>query len=236
MDLNRNHLILTKQETIALHKLFDLYLFEVTMDVHEYYPYGEAWKKTGYHLNTDEFIGPANNPNISEDIKILSNSSFLPFIKKYFSDRHFSSFIYSPGGPPGVNYIRHSTFDINDGRQSFGILNSFSFIQEGLNGKDYSTESIKKRAEGQMTGMRGLLEYVFNNKDEIKAIVSRDRMDLINNTPGKSISIQCEHTGNGKNLELPVHSYSSDTDSIMTIIDYRPVVKSITDIKCSDGY
>ena len=36
MDLNRNHLILTEPETIALHKLFDKYFFEATMDVHEY--------------------------------------------------------------------------------------------------------------------------------------------------------------------------------------------------------
>ena len=28
-----------------LHRLFDQYLFEVTMDVHEYFPYGETWQK-----------------------------------------------------------------------------------------------------------------------------------------------------------------------------------------------
>ena len=42
MDLNRNHLILTEPETIGLHKLFNKYLFEVTMDVHEYAPYGDT--------------------------------------------------------------------------------------------------------------------------------------------------------------------------------------------------
>ena len=152
MDLNRNHLILTEPEVIALHNFFDKHLFEVTMDVHEYYPYGETWKKFGYRINTDELTGPVNNPNVSGNIIELSNLEFLPFINKYFTDRHFTNFIYSPGGPPGINYIRHSTFDINDGRQSFGILNSFSFIQEGINGIDYSTDNIKHRAEGQMTG------------------------------------------------------------------------------------
>ena len=44
MDLNRNHLILTEPETIGLHNLFNKYLFEVTMDVHEYSPYGETRK------------------------------------------------------------------------------------------------------------------------------------------------------------------------------------------------
>lgn len=235
-DLNRNHLILTEPEIIALHHLFDKYLFEVTMDVHEYYPYGETWKKFGYHINSDELLGSVNNPIISKDIKDLSNLSFLPFMKKYFGDRHISSFIYSPGGPPGVNYIRCSTFDINDGRQSFGILNSFSFIQEGINGKDYSVDNIKHRSEGQMTGMRGLLEFVYLNKEQIKNMIASDRKKIINNRPGNIISIQCEHVSNGEKLELPVHSYYSDTDSILSIVDYRPVVKSLYDVKIPEGY
>jgi len=235
-DLNRNHLILTEPETIALHKLFDKYLFEVTMDVHEYYPFGESWKKAGYRLNTDEFLGPLNNPNIAEDIKVFSNTSFLPFMRKYFEERKFTNFIYSPGGPPGKNYIRHSTFDINDGRQSFGILNSFSFIQEGINGIDYSADNLKHRAEGQKTGMRGLLEYVWINKDKIKSMVTADRIRLKGEGQGTKISIQCEHVSNGKKLELPVYSYSSKTDSVVTVSDYRPVVSSLTDVTKPAGY
>jgi hypothetical protein len=235
-DLNRNHLILTEPETIALHKLFDKYLFEVTMDVHEYYPFGDTWKKFGYCDNTDEFIGPVNNPNISENIKELENQSFLPFMNKYLADRHFTNFIYSPGGPPGITYIRHSTFDINDGRQSFGIQNSFSFIQEGINGKDYSADNLRHRAEGQMTGMRCLLEYAYQNNEKIKSMIAADRHNLIKGIPANTISIQCEHTGNGKKLGLPVHSYSSDRDTVITVVDYRPVVKSICDVQRPEGY
>lgn len=235
-DLNRNHLIITEPEIIALHRLFDKYLFDVTMDVHEYYPYGEAWKKSGFFVNTDELIGPANNPNVSDNIKSLSNLSFLPFMKKYLADKHFTNFIYSPGGPPEINYIRHSTFDINDGRQSFAIQNSFSFIQEGLNGKDSNTENIRHRAEGQMTGMRCLIEYSCLNKKEIKRMVASDRKKLIHATAGDKISIQCEHTGNTKKLGLPVHSYSSGKDTVITITDYRPVVKSLYDVERPDGY
>jgi hypothetical protein len=229
-DLNRNHLIIKEPEIIALHQFFDKYLFEVSMDVHEYYPFDETWKKAGYMKNSDELTGPVNNPNISENIKKLSDLSFLPFIRKYFADRHFTNSIYSPGGPPGTNYIRHSTFDINDGRQSFGIQNTFSFIQEGINGKDYSADNLRHRAEGQMTGMRGLLEFTYQNKNKIKEMVTADRLELINKTPDAVISIQCEHSSNGMKLMLPVHSYFSDKDSIITIDDYRPVVSSLYDV------
>jgi hypothetical protein len=235
-DLNRNHLILTEPETIALHRFFDKYLFEVTMDVHEYYPYGETWRKFGYRDNSDELLGTTNNINISKNIKDLSDRSFLPFMRKYFTDRHFTSFTYCPGGPPEIDYIRHSTFDINDGRQSFGIQNSFSFIQEGMNGKDDSIDNLKHRAEGQMTGMRGLLEYAYQNKNRIKKMVTCERKKLINEKPGKNISIQSEHVKNGELLKLPLRSYFTDNDTVITVIDYRPVVKSLCDVKKPYGY
>ena len=235
-DLNRNHLVLTEPEVIALHKFFDKYLFEASLDIHEYYPYGDSWKKYGYRYNTDEFIGPVNNPNIAADIMKLENSQYIPFMKKYLEERNFSNFIYCPGGPPGVNYNRNSTFDINDGRQSFGIQNTFSFIQEGLNAENYSTENIRHRAEGQKTGMRCFLEFIFQNSQEIKFMVIHDRNQMRRGNIDASITIQSEHSGNGEKLNLPVHSYSTNRDSVLTITDYRPVVKSIKDVTMPAGY
>ncbi len=235
-DLNRNHLILTEPETIALHNFFDKYLFEVTIDVHEYSPYGEEWKKYGYRKNADITIGATTNLNVSKEIRELSNENYLPFILKYLHDREFSSFEYCPGGPPEIDYIRHSTFDINDGRQSLGIQNTFSFIQEGMNGKDGLIENLQRRAQGQMTGMRGMLEYVYCNKDKIKSLVADARKKLINSKSGEDISIQSEHAGNGQTLELPLLSYYSGKDSVIIVNDYRPVVKSLFDIKKPFGY
>jgi hypothetical protein len=206
------------------------------MDVHEYYPFEGEWKKAGYMINSDELTGPCNNPGVSADIKALANQDFLPFIKKYFNDRHFTNTIYSPGGPPGVDYTRHSTFDINDGRQSLGILNSFSFIQEGLNGIDYSADRLQHRAEGQMTGMRGLLEFSYQNAEKIKTMIAADRKALAAGKAGDIIAIQCAHTGNGKTFPLPVHCYKTDSDTALTIVDYRPVVKSLFDVNKPEGY
>ena len=236
MDLNRNHLILTEPETKALHRLFDQYLFEVTMDVHEFYPFGETWKEFGYRNASSELLGITTNINVSKKIRDVSKQAFLPFMKKYFDDRNISNFIYSPGGPPEIEYIRHSTFDINDGRQSFGIQNSFSVIQEGMNGIDDLTENLEHRAQSQMAGMRGLLEYTYQNKKELKKLVSEERELLLKSLPGTSVSIQNEHAGNGEKLKLPVYSYSTQTDSVITVIDYRPVVKSIYDVLKPSAY
>jgi hypothetical protein len=236
MDLNRNHLILTEPETIGLHNLFNKYLFEVSMDVHEYSPYGDTWKNYGYRANNDEEVGVTTNVNVSQKIRDVSQNIYLPFIKKYLNDRNFSYFEYCPGGPPEIDYIRHSTFDINDGRQSFGIQNTFSFIQEGLNGLDGFADNIKHRAEGQMTGMRGLLEFVYNHKDEIKDLVSVEREKLVENRVNDNVGIQLNHFSDGSKLELPLLSYYSNLDTVIKVNDYRPIVKSIYDVERPLGY
>jgi len=236
MDLNRNHLILTEPETIGLHKLFNRYLFDVTMDVHEYSPYGDTWKTFGYRENNDEEVGSNTNINVSEDIRILSNKGYLPFINGYLNDRHISYFEYSPGGLTEKEYIRHSTFDINDGRQSFGIQNTFSFIQEGLNGEDDSLANIKNRAERQMAGMRGLLEFAYLHKDEIKNLVAKERDKLTNNELNNKVAIQLDHFPDGTKLEVPLLSYYSNKDTVITVNNYRPLVKAIFEVERPIGY
>jgi hypothetical protein len=236
MDLNRNHLILTEPETMALHTLFDRFLFEVSMDVHEYSPYGDEWKEYGYRKNADVMLGTNTNPNVSNEIRKLSDDHYLPYIFSYLNNLGFSSFVYCPGGPPGASYIRHSTFDINDGRQSLGIQNTFSFIQEGMNGTDSYLDNLQYRAESQMAGMRGLLEYVYLNKDRIKVLVDEERSKLVNSEVDPMVSIQSEHIGNGQHLVIPLFSYYSETDSMVTVIDYRPVVGSLYDVPRPYGY
>jgi len=236
MDMNRNHLILTEPEPLALHMFFDKYLFEVTMDVHEYFPYGGEWETYGYRRNFDVTLGVNTNPNISEKIRTISNAEVFPYWAKYVSVNNFSSFVYAPGGPPEIDYIRHSTFDINDGRQSFGIQNTLSFIQEGLNGTDALVDNLQHRSKGQMTGMRAMLEFVYLHKNEIKKMVASDRNALTSGKSNPEVSIQSEHVINGQKLTLPLYSYSTKKDTVVIVSDYRPVVKTLTDVQKPAGY
>ena len=235
MDLNRNHLILTEPEVIALHNLFDQYLFEATMDVHEYYPYTEDYMQFGYIKYFDEQVGTTTNPNVSERIRNFSNTEYLPFLKEYFKERGFTFHNYIPGGPPEVNYIRYSTYDINDGRQSLGIQNTFSLIQEGKNAKD-SIDNIQRRAEGQFQGMLAFLGFCSENKDKIKSMVSEERDKLILGEVNDSVAIQMKHVTNGEKLVVPLRSIYTNTDSLITVTNFRPVVKSIYNVKRPIGY
>lgn len=227
MDLNRNHLIMTEPETNALHTFFDKFHFEVTMDVHEYSPYGDDWKRYGYRKNSDVTLGSCTNINVSEKLRQFSDSLVLPFFHSELNEKGFSSFVYCPGGPPDSAYIRHSTFDINDGRQSLGIQNTLSFIQEGMNGTDTYAENIEHRAKAQMTGMLAMLKFIYSNKTVIKKMVKNERKSMLSGFKDGKTSIQMTHSGNGKKLELPLRSYLTGNDTTVLIDDYRPVVKPI---------
>jgi len=235
MDLNRNHMISTEPEIIALHRFFDRYLFEVTMDIHEFAPF-ESWDDFPYYHNADELIGCNTNCNIPVEIRDFQNHVFVPFYRKYLTEHQFTNSLYAPGGPPEVEYIRHSTYDINDGRQSFGIQNSLSFIQEGLNGRDCFKDSLEHRSLGQMTGMQALLEFACQNKKEIKEMVFSQRQKLMDNELAANVAIQMEHVKNGSTLEYPVHSTITGNDSVFIVNDYRPVVKSIYNVAKPVGY
>lgn len=235
-DLNRNHLILTEPETKALHAFFDQFLFEVTLDVHEYSPYSDEWMNEGFRKNTLVALGAPTNLNVSEKIRNFAANKTLPFVMNQLSLNNYSSFVYCPGDPPGKGYLRHSTFDINDGRQSFAIQQTLSFIQEGMNGTDNYIQNLKQRSLSQMAGMRSLLEFSYTNRDEILKIVNDERKALVQGSVTAGISIQSTHAGNGQQLQLPVLSVKTGRDSTLTITDYRPVVRSLTEVKKPVAY
>lgn len=236
MDLNRNHLIMTEPEVIALHKLFDKYLFEVTLDAHEYSPYGESWEKAGFRKNSDILLGINTNPQIPASIRDLQRERFWPFWYNSVKDLGPSAGMYSPGGPPEDDYIRYSTFDINDGRQSFGIQNTFSFIQEGMNGKDNYVENLPHRSYSQFCGMVTLLKFVYENGAEMKQIVKEERNRLLSPKKGDKVALQMDHFSDGSTLELSVLSYKTGKDSVVIVKNFRPVVKATLTLEKPEGY
>ncbi|MEN6321371.1 MAG: M14 family zinc carboxypeptidase [Syntrophaceae bacterium] len=236
VDLNRNHLIMTEPEVIALHQLFDKYLFEVTLDVHEYSPYNEDWISRGYRKNTAILIGLNTNPQIPDKIREFQKKQYMPFWSEYLSSRGISNGMYSPGGPPEETYIRYSTFDINDGRQSYGIQNTFSFIQEGMNGEDNFVQNLSHRARSQSQGLLALLEFVYKNQKQMMEIVEIERENLISGIGNEEVALQMEHIPDSSKLTLPVYSYLTNSDSVIVVKNFRPVVKPTLSIIKPSGY
>ncbi|WP_337873381.1 M14 family zinc carboxypeptidase [Ignavibacterium sp.] len=234
LDLNRNHLLIEEPEVQAVHNFFAKYNFDVTLDVHEYYPYSEEWKEFGYYKRADEQLGILTNPNISEKIIKYSKEKVLPFISEWLHSRNFSFNEYVVGGPPNIERLRHSTVDINDGRQSFGMLNTLSFILEGKNGKDYYVENIKHRSEAQSQAMLALLFFCYKNYDEINKLIEHERKEILSdNSP---VVVQMDHFNDGSKFNLPVTSVSDEKDTVIQVDNYNPLVKKLLEIPQPDAY
>jgi len=64
---------------------------------------------------------------------------------------------------------RYSTADLNDGRNSLGIYETLSFIQEGASRHDL--ETLEARTNWQYQGIRALAEIVADRPGEIISLV-----------------------------------------------------------------
>ncbi len=236
LDLNRDHVLLMAPENRALHALFNRYLPEVTVDVHEYFPYGANWERFGYRKDFDMQIGLVTNPNISEQIIRFQNDIMLPFMQDYIESRNYSFHNYLVGGIPGQSVTRHSTVDINDGRQSLGIQNSFSMIYEGINGRDRYAYNIDRRAKCQYESMVGLLEFVKENKSEIRSMVNEGRDALVNAVEGEPVAIRTEYIRGDSPLHMPLKSVSTGADTVLVVEEYYPIVDVIYEVERPAAY
>jgi len=191
VDLNRDHLILSTKETQALRKLYLKYQPIAALDVHEFYPYSEAWEKFGLYKAADVLFGTLTNPNIEQDIIKLQREDFLPKVIEALRVKNYYAGEYIVGGPPDKERMRRSSLDINDGRQSFGVMGCFSMILEGKNGKT-SNDSLFRRTHSQYEAIMFFLNYVNENFDKIYKLVSKARFKNIFDISGRYIPVRYE--------------------------------------------
>jgi hypothetical protein len=223
-DLNRNHLVLTSPETRALHELFFEFRPEVTLDLHEYGSFSKSWSDSGFIKRGDVQLGMLTNLNSSPVLRKYEREAVYPFIAQRMAASGYSFHEYIVGSP--TDYVRHSTTEINDGRQSFGILNTLSFIQEGRQWKTIA-DSLKRRTLAQLTSIEGLLAFCAMHAEEIKHLVDGERRILPGYT-GKSFVLRMEHFPEAGRMQIPVTLVPSGKDSLWTITPYRNVVRPLT--------
>jgi len=72
---------------------------------------------------------------------------------------------------------RYSTTDLNDGRNSLGIFETLSFIQEGASRHDIPT--LGERTDRQYWGLRGLCEAAAGHAADVLTLVNGLRLELL---------------------------------------------------------
>ncbi|MFW6095683.1 MAG: M14 family zinc carboxypeptidase [Bacteroidota bacterium] len=234
-DLNRDHLVLSQPETQALHRVFERYQPEMTVDIHEYYPFSSRWKEFGYLKDFDIQIGGLTNLNIDTEVTNFFYEAVKPFMKEKLNNEGYSFFEYTLGNFPDGKRLRHSTVDINDGRQSFGILNTSSFIVEGIRGKD-SLDNIERRTKSQYVTAEGFIEVAAKNRNKIKHKVHDAREELIQHDGGDKVSIRMKHVKGDKPLEYPLKSIKTGEDTVFVVDNYHSERESSLDIEKPSAY
>jgi hypothetical protein len=236
IDLNRDHVILQASETRALHDLFHRINPHVTVDIHEYQPFRTSWEEFGGFKNFDVQVGIPTNLNVSEEIRSFAHDRILPEIEKHLDRKGFSFHNYIVGPVPTEGRTRHSTVDIDDGRQSFAILNTLSLIYEGINGRDGFIESLERRTYGQYEAILAFLRFLHENADQTITLVENARQKLRSSIPGESVAIRMEHFHGGSSLSLPLTSSRTGNDTLVIVNNYHPVVSSTLNVKRPTGY
>ncbi len=183
LDLNRDHVKLESEETRAIHRVFRQWMPEVTLDVHE--------KGDDYYRVS---IGCVSNANISPTLQEFSRRKILGPVEKKLGERRIAFFEYLVSqemgldSSAGVRYrpeelkgreemMRYSTTDLNDGRNSLGIYETLSFIQEGASRHDL--ETLGERTRWQYFGLRSFAEAVADCGEEIVSLVRSLRSQLV---------------------------------------------------------
>ncbi|MDH4273085.1 MAG: DUF2817 domain-containing protein, partial [Candidatus Aminicenantes bacterium] len=183
LDLNRDHVKLESAEVRAIHRVFREWMPEVTIDLHE--------KGDDYYRVS---IGCVSNANIGARLQEFSRNTVLAEVRKSLEKKKIAFFEYlvtqemGLDSSAGVRYapdelagreemMRFSTTDLNDGRNSLGIYETLSFIQEGASRHDI--ESLERRTRWQYWGLRSFVEAVTGHAEEAAALVREHRNALL---------------------------------------------------------
>ena len=226
LDLNRDHIKLEAPEVEAIHHVFRAWMPEVTMDVHEK---GDDFYRVS--------IGCISNANIHQSLQEFSRSKILSEVWKELDKERITHHEYlitqrmGIDSSAGVQYKeedlegreemkRYSTTDLNDGRNSLGIYETLSFIQEGASRHDL--ETLKERTKWQYYGIRYFAESIAEHREEITSLVSGLRKKLLAKANVFSeddlVHLRMEYARDEKEPELTIQKFEPIDASIEGIL------------------
>ena len=226
LDLNRDHVKLESAEARAIHRVFREWMPEVTIDLHE--------KGDDYYRVS---IGCVSNVNIGVRLREFSKKTILAEVGKSLEEKKIAFHEYlvtqemGLDSSAGVRYrpdelagreemMRYSTTDINDGRNSLGIYETLSFIQEGASRHDI--ETLERRTAWQYWGLRSFVEAVAGHAEEAAGLVRERRRGLLEKTKGFSdadlVHLRMTYVRDEKQPTLTIQSFERPESPVRGIL------------------
>jgi hypothetical protein len=237
-DLNRNHVLLSEPETQALHRLFQQWLPEITLDVHEYGGVSKWWVEQGVIRNADEMLGSLSNLNIDAGLRAFSQEVFYSAMLEKFQQEGYILFPYTVGAPAENERLRFSTNDIDDGRQSLGIYNTLSFILEGK-GYGETSNMLERRSAAQFSAMTAFLSTAAGKNAEILALVRSARAALLQEVAtGERAYVRMDYFPDPRrpSITFPVFDLVKWQAGVREWKNFEPLVKVKKSVRLPQAY
>ncbi|MEM8783543.1 MAG: M14 family zinc carboxypeptidase [Planctomycetota bacterium] len=161
-DLNRDHLILSQPETIALHKLVQRERPHAIVDCHEFTRDSTSYTDKGWGEWPLIMMDGANNP-------VLPNATLSPVRHWVDAPREamkaagFNYRRYTVGGPPPDQELRFSTLDPDDARNGLSFYGGLGFIIES--GIKRAAEDPQANLATRVEAYRLLLRLFVDNEE-----------------------------------------------------------------------
>jgi hypothetical protein len=221
VDLNRDHALLASPEVRGLHALARDWDPHVTLDIHEYSSFSRDWTSRGIMKTGDVQLGTLTNPNVPAILRDFQSGVMLPAIAAHMRETGFSFHEYLVGTPGTL--LRRSTTAINDGRQSFGILGTLAFIQEGRKWRT-DTDSLRRRSRAQLAGVRSFLAECGLRAAHICSLVAVSRRSLarLEDAP---VILRMDHRPGGPAPLIPIRDLRSGKDTLWPVSPFHGAVE-----------
>jgi hypothetical protein len=226
LDLNRDHVKLESPETRAIHRVFRAWMPEVTLDLHEK---GDDLYRVS--------LGCVSNANIDSRLQALSRSVILSEVEQSLKKDRVSFHEYLVTEEMGVNtsaganlrpedlagreeMARYSTTDLNDGRNSLGIYQTLSFIQECASRHDLAT--LEARTRWQFLGVRSVSEAIARHAADVLSLVRGLRKALLANTgtssTGGIVALKMDYARDDKQPTLTLQKFETTESPVRGIL------------------
>ncbi|MFW6137013.1 MAG: DUF2817 domain-containing protein, partial [Candidatus Aminicenantaceae bacterium] len=226
LDLNRDQVKLESPESEIINRVFREWMPEATLDVHE--------KGDDYYQVS---VGCVSNVNIHPSIQDFSRKVILAEIENKLREKDITFHEYLITQRMGIDSSagadhseedrsrretmkRYSTTDLNDGRNSPGIYETFSFIQEAASRHDL--ESLPERTRYQYFGIRYLAETVAEYGQDIMSSIRGLRKQLLekaeSHTPQDLVHLRMKYVRDDEEPALTIKKYERAESPIRGIL------------------
>lgn len=219
-DLNRDHILLEQPEIQTLHRVFRQIMPHLAVDCHEFGRDSRNYRDHGWLKWPVIMMDCSNNPFFHPKTYAMG-LRWVENAKQMMQKKGHNYTRYHLGGTPVEGELRHSTPEMDDGRNSLGAYQGLSFIIESgasRSAKDPAADLVK-RVSAYLELLKQFLHTPKLVKPSIEAVQTARTAALPLFVPTnyfwasnglKITKVKVLDKETGKTLEIPTANYMTD--------------------------